>query len=210
MMAAAGKAEEEEVIARIRRMIREAKSGGMTGKEIKRCFQEKGYRYEEEFDPYTKSCSILNCLLFKVYPVIFLLLMLSYPLVRMLSGYACLLVEVSPFGEVVNPMVNCDICEGVTGAPRLRNLSRDDFMRNYAYTSRPILVEGAVLNWSAVEVFSYDFFKELYMSRPESLEEDNSRGQFFAYSSNIGSLQDLFSLPSEVASMQSEKWYIGW
>lgn len=215
---------EGEVVSRVRKVIRQAKSRGMTNKQITECFKANGYSPlipgtastsdkwtdQQELNPYKKSCLILNCMIFKVYPIIFGLLLLSYPLVRMMAGYACLLSEVSPFGEAVTPVVSCEICEGVTGAPKLNNISMDDFVRNHAYTSKPVLVEGAVSNWSALRVFSYEYFKSLYVNSPESLEDDNSKGQFFAYSSNIRDLKDLFSLPSEVATMEAEKWYIGW
>ena len=202
----------------------------MTDGEILDRLRENGYTEEEaertkikksngakkmddpaEFDPYKKMCSLLNCLVFKVYPVIFLLMLPVYPGYKLLAGSRCLLSEVSPFGEAVTPIVDCSICEGVREAPRLpSNLSMDDFIRNYAYTSRPILVEGAVSNWSALGVFSYDYFKSLYMRFEEALEDDHNSGQFFAYSSNIRDLKGLFSLPSDVATMETEKWYIGW
>lgn len=200
---------EAKVVSEVRGVIRRARSRGMTDEEITKWFEAQGYS-PDLFDPYQKACSLLNCLVFKVYPVIFLLALSAYPLFRMMAGYSCLVSEISPFGEAVNPMANCEMCEGVTGAPRLSNLSKDDFIRNYAYTSKPILVVGAVSNWTALDVFSYEYFKSLYVNSPESLEDDNSKGQFFSYSSNMGDLRDLFSLPSEVASMETEKWYIGW
>ena len=209
--------DEEEVISTVRKAIRRARSRGMTDDQILQAAQSKGYSTspKDNTDDVTDSlserlCSTMNCLLFKVYPIVFLLLLTAYPLSRMAMGYSCLLTEVSPFGEAVTPVVDCSICEGVTSAPRLTNLTRDDFVRNHAYTSRPILVVGAALNWSAVEVFSYDFFKGLYMTSPGSLDEDNDKGQFFPYSSDIRDLKELFSLPSEVATMETEKWYIGW
>ena len=195
----------------MRKAIKKAKYDGVTDAQILALAKRGGYLDDHmTSDLPRRIWSIFNCLLFKVYPIVFLLLLPVYPLFRMMGGYACLLVEVSPFGEAVVPMVDCAICEGVTSAPRLTNLSMDDFIRNYAYTSRPILVEGAVSNWPAVKVFSYDFFKSLYSQAPESLEEDHDNGQFFAYGSNIRDLKELFSLPTEVATMATEKWYIGW
>ena len=203
----------EEVVSRVRAAIRRARSGGATDEEILARAREKGFVTDIGDDVTAevsrRLCGLLNCLLFKFYPLLFLAALPAYPLFRMLTGYACLLTEVSPFGEAVTPIVDCAICEGVTSAPELTNLSMDDFVRNYAYTSRPILVKGAVLDWPAVKVFSYDYFKSLYMKSPDSLEEDNN-GQFFAYSSNIRDLKELFSLPSDVATMETEKWYIGW
>lgn len=216
---------EAEAVSRVRDIVKQARSSGLTDTEIVDCFQENGYSREhvsaspmkkgkgesaEDFNPWKKSCTILNFMLFKLYPVLFISLLPVYPAFKMFTGSACLLTELSPFGEVVTPMADCVICEGVTEAPRLFNLSKDDFIRNYAYTSKPILVVGAVSHWSALEVFSYDYFKSIYMNSQESLEEDHNSGQFFAYSSNIRDLKDLFSLPSDMATMETEKWYIGW
>lgn len=102
------------------------------------------------------------------------------------------------------------MCEGVTGALRFVNLSREDFVHHHAYSAKPIVVEGAALGWSAIDVFSYDYFKDLYQQIPGSLADDNIKGQFFSYSSNIMDLKDFFQLPTEQAEMKTERWYIGW
>ena len=102
------------------------------------------------------------------------------------------------------------VCEGVTGAFRFANLSREDFVRNHAYSAKPIVVEGAALGWSAMDVFSYEYFKDLYLRIPGSLDDDNIKGQFFSYSSNIMDLKDLFRQPTKHAEMKTERWYIGW
>lgn len=216
---------EEGVVAGIRRLLKTAKARGLTDEDINRYLKENGYSFTSRTNkktdevvegkqpvPYkTRACSLINLVAFKLSPALLILYTLLYPLFNgMVAGSTCLVTHLSPFGEVIVPLANCDMCRGVHGAPRLSNLSREDFVRHYAYSSRPILVEGAVLNWSAVEVFSYDYFKDLYLSVPGSLEEDNFTGQFFAYNSNVGNLKELFSLPVEVASMQAEKWYVGW
>ena len=205
--------EREEVLLRLKGITKRAKSKGATDEEILACLKAKGYSREtsQELSPYQRSLSLLNCLLFKVYPIVFALALLAYPIFKMMTGSPCLLIEISPFGEAVTPVVNCEsVCVGVTEAPRLTNLSKDNFIRNYAYTSKPILVVGAVSNWSALDVFSYDYFKSIYTNAPESLTEDTKYGQFFSYSSDIKDLKELFSLPSDVAAMKKEKWYIGW
>jgi hypothetical protein len=204
-----------QAVSDLKSIIKRAKRRGLKDAEIVARLEEKSHSSgpkpeEEDFDPWKKSCYCVNLLLFKIYPIFFVLLLPVYPAWKMMSGSACLLTEISPFGEAVTPIVDCAMCEDVFEAPRLVNLSQDDFIRNYAYTSKPILVEGAVSHWSALKVFSYDYFKSIYMESLDSLEEDDNSGQFFAYSSNIMSLKDLFALPSDVATMKTEKWYIGW
>jgi len=61
-----------------------------------------------------------------------------------------------------------------------------------------------------MEVFSYNYFKDLYQQSPEAIDSDTEKGQFFSYSSNIRNLKELFELSSEGVSMATEKWYIGW
>jgi len=211
--------EEKVVVEKLKIIFENARVKGLTEKDLKSFLHENGYiPADKKTDDvnlegpsvFERSLSLLNTLIFKVYPIIFLFCLSLYPLYKLAVGSPCLVNEVTPFGEILTPLVNCKMCEGVTGAPRLRNLSQEDFIRNYAYTSRPILVEGAVLHWSAIEVFSYEYFKDLYLSAPASLDEDKSSGQFFSYSSSIEDLEHLFSLPDEMASMAAEKWYIGW
>ena len=211
--------DEKVVVQKLKKIFENAKAKGLTETELKSFLHENGcLPADKKTDDvnlegpsvYQRSCSLLNTLIFKVYPIIFLLCLSVYPLYKLAVGSPCLVNEVSPFGEILTPLVSCKMCEGVTGAPRLTNLSKEDFVRNYAYNGRPILVEGAVLHWSAIKVFSYEYFKDLYLSAPASLEEDKNSGQFFSYSSSIEDLEHLFSLPDEVASMATEKWYIGW
>ncbi|XP_064407010.1 uncharacterized protein LOC135351832 isoform X3 [Halichondria panicea] len=190
-------------------ILENARSAGISETEIQGCLEKEGL-LPSPAQIMQKAWRILDILTFKVYPLLFLLSLLAYPTFKAFTGSPCLVSEVFPLAEAVTPFVDCKICKGVTHAPRLSNLSQEDFIRNYAYQSKPILVVGAASDWPALDLFSYDYFKDLYLSRPAALEGDNEQGQFFAYSSSINDLSDLFALPSEVASMSKEKWYIGW
>ena len=209
----------EEALITIRDLLKRAKTRGLTDENIYKYLKENGYSLNSRTDKKTDKVahaqptssymitrSLLNLIFFKLIPALMALSIIMYPILNMVTGATCLLTKISPFGEVMMPVVNCDMCKNVLEAPRLSNLGRDDFIRNYAYKGKPILVEGAASNWSAVEVFSYEYLKSLYLSVPKSLES----GQFFAYDSNIRDLKELFTLPTEVALMQTEKWYIGW
>ncbi len=196
-------------------ILENARSVGISEIEIQGCLEKEGLIQElpSPAQIMQKAWRILDILTFKVYPLLFLLSLLAYPTFKAFTGSPCLVSEVFPLAEAVTPFVDCKIYKGVTHAPRLSNLSQEDFIRNYAYQSKPILVVGAASDWPALDLFSYDYFKDLYLSHPAALEGDNEQGQFFAYSSSItiNNLSDLFTLPSEkVASMSKEKWYIGW
>ena len=201
-----------QVFTELSTILENAKKAGLSDQEIKECLEKEGLLQVplDRAQIIQKAWRLLDLLIFKVYPVLFLCAMLAYPVYKAFTGSPCLVSEVFPLSEAVIPFVDCGMCEGVTGAPRLTNLTQEEFIRNYAYKSKPILVVGAARDWPALGLFSYDYFKNLYLSRPGALEGDDSQGQFFSYSSNINGLNELFSLPSEVATMSKEKWYIGW
>ncbi len=202
-----------QVLTELTAILESAKSAGLSESDIKDCLEKEGLVPTSQPDYalfIKKGWWLMELLIFKVYPLLFLAALLAYPGYQMYAGSPCLLSEVFPLAEAIIPFVDCKICKGVTQAPRLTNLSQEQFMHDYAYQSRPLLVVGAARDWPALELFSYDYFKELYLSKPGSLEGENAEGQFFAYSSSINDLADLFALPSEVASMSKEKWYIGW
>jgi hypothetical protein len=90
------------------------------------------------------------------------------------------------------------------------NITRKEFALHYAHSSQPVVVVRAALHWSAMQVFSYDYFRNLYSTFPDAIDADTSKGQFFSYNSNIRNLKELFDLPSERAAMTTERWYIGW
>ena len=208
----------DKLLSDLSHILEQAKSAGLSDEEIKQCLQDEGLLQppaahggsQDKDIVYQKACSILNLLIFKVYPIVILCSLLAFPLYKMYNRSPCLVTELCPFSEAAIPFVDCRMCEGVVEAPRLVNLSQEDFIRRYAYKSKPIIVEGAANDWPALSTFSYDYFKDLYTSMPGSLDGDNTQGQFFAYSSDIKDLADLFELPSEVATMGKERWYIGW
>ena len=200
----------EETIARLCSLLEAAKSAGLSQDEISECLESEDLLSPPENDRKVlkKTCFILHCTVFKVLPVIFLLVPLYFPISAFLQGAPCLIPLPPPFRP---PLMDCKFCKGVTEAPKLAaNLSRLEFVQKYAYTSRPILVVGAASKWPAVDVFSYNYFKNLYLQLPDAIDDDTNSGQFFSYSSNIRDLNDLFQLSYERATMATEKWYIGW
>ena len=158
-------------------------------------------------------CSFKNYIsftLFKLFPALFLVLLLYFPVLRVFNSSACVLPSPGLLSDVMHPLANCSMCQGVKGAPRLVNLSRNEFMLRHAHSSRPIVVVRAALHWPAMKTFSYEYFRSLYRSHPDAIDSDTTEGQFFSYSSNIRNLRELFELTSERATMTTERWYIGW
>ncbi|XP_031571848.1 bifunctional arginine demethylase and lysyl-hydroxylase JMJD6-like [Actinia tenebrosa] len=123
----------------------------------------------------------------------------------------CLLNVNEIFNEVARKPTNCSLmCEGQTEVPRLSGLTRHNFIENYAYNGRPLVVTDAAKNWSALEVFNFSFFKQLYDRNNGSYEVNEEECQFFPYKTNFSSLREAFNMPKERAELKTEPWYFGW
>lgn len=153
-------------------------------------------------------------IMFIVLPILFLLTipsLFAYSAISTIrEGSHCISWWLPFDGLVSLPPTDCSFCAGVTEAPRLKNLSIEDFVHKYAYTGVPIIVTDATSRWRARKLFTYNYFKELYADNPQSLEDDTKEGQFFTYRSDLDDLYDLFTLPEERAALRGKKWYIGW
>ncbi|KFM65238.1 hypothetical protein X975_05541, partial [Stegodyphus mimosarum] len=67
--------------------------------------------------------------------------------------------------------------------------------------------------WNALNVFNYNFFKELYNSTEGAYRSVEEECQFFPFRTKFLSLREVFNMPEERAYMTSsdaETWYIGW
>lgn len=114
--------------------------------------------------------------------------------------------------EVARPLVDCGTCLNLKSVPVEHNISAVDFLRNYAYTSVPVLIKDATFNWTAMNKFSYQFFKDLYLKTEGSLETQDNECQFFPYNTEFDTLGDVFNMTDSRANFtEGEKpWYIGW
>lgn len=113
--------------------------------------------------------------------------------------------------EMTRPITDCKICENVYNFTVLQNVSKEEFSR-YAYLGHPLLVRGGCLDWSALDVFSFEFFKNLYSTTPGAFETVEDECQFFPFRTTFLSLYEVLNMPRERANMTSnaETWYIGW
>jgi histone arginine demethylase JMJD6 len=68
-----------------------------------------------------------------------------------------------------------------------------------------VIVKDALANWTAMEVFSYEFFRELYTK--ESSSPRSQRCQFFPYKTGFRSLIEALTMSKE---RQLTPWYFGW
>ena len=119
-----------------------------------------------------------------------------------------------PYPEIIldmfRPPVNCSICRNVHGVEKLSNLTKEEFFKNYAYTSRPVVIKDGTKDWSAQKVFSFDYFKGVYGPNSPALEALESNCQFFPYNTNFKTLKEVFNMPKKDSEMKGNPWYIGW
>jgi hypothetical protein len=103
------------------------------------------------------------------------------------------------------------MCKDVSSVLTIENLTRDEF-RNYAYSSRPMLVKGAALHWPAMQTFTYHFLKEMYETVEGAYESIEEECQILTFKTEFRSLEDVFAMPeSRVFLKGGEKpWYVGW
>ena len=105
--------------------------------------------------------------------------------------------------EVTRPLSNCSMCSNVKQALILDNPSKEQFQK-YAYSGQPLLIRGALENWTALNQFNLTFFRNLY-SQIEKDEE--SECQFLPFKTRYNRLQEI--LFSDTL-MSDKSWYVGW
>lgn len=94
-----------------------------------------------------------------------------------LSDDKCLISLPDSLSHAFRPPVDCNFCRNVTQIDRISNISPDEFEEYYAYNAKPVVVTDATLNWTALDVFDFWYFKDVY----ESLQSDGEKMncQFF-------------------------------
>ena len=74
------------------------------------------------------------------------------------------------------------------------------------------MITNATQNWTATDVFSFDFFKNLYPEDSPVLHVSEAKCQFFPYQTDFNSPYEVFHMSEDRAQLKdgSEPWYIGW
>lgn len=124
----------------------------------------------------------------------------------------CAVDPIDYIAEISRPPTSCDFCRNVSSVEKLDNVSPEYFEKVYAYSSVPVVITDGTKNWTASNVFSYDFFKSLYSKGSPALQNIEENCQFFPYKTNFSSLEEVFEMDDDRALMKdgSDPWYIGW
>lgn len=113
--------------------------------------------------------------------------------------------------EATRPISDCNHCRGLKGPIILPNMTKEDF-KPYAYSSKPIIIKGAIAHWDAVKNLNYTFLKDLYLRIPGAMESVHKDCQFLHFKSNFMTLADVFQMSEDrVNNVHGEEpWYVGW
>ncbi|CAL4086453.1 unnamed protein product, partial [Meganyctiphanes norvegica] len=112
--------------------------------------------------------------------------------------------------DVFRPPVDCNMCKDVTQIDRIQAVTPIEFEEIYAYTGRPVVITDGQKNWSAREIFSFDYFRNIYGEDSPVLANWERDCQFFPYQTEFRNLGQVFNMSEDRASMKAEPWYIGW
>ena len=124
---------------------------------------------------------------------------------------SCLIENTETVQDVFRPPVDCSMCINITEIVKVANLTKQEFAEKYAYSGQPVVVTDGTANWTAPEVFSFDYFKKLYAPKSVALASVERDCQFFPYRTNFTSLGQVFRMPKRRAQLKTGKpWYVGW
>jgi hypothetical protein len=128
-----------------------------------------------------------------------------------LTQTECIFENFEFIADMFRPFVDCSVCN-ITGIDRVSNISQKEFLEKYAYSGRPVVITDGAKGWPAADVFSFEFFKELYGPDSPNLDPYGDRDcQFFPYQTNFESLNEVFDMSEERQNgVVGKPWYIGW
>lgn len=135
---------------------------------------------------------------------------------------SCLMHTPLTITEMARPMVNCmSVCQGMDEVPIVEDMTKEEFLKSHAYSGRPVLVRHATMSWTAGKVFSFLFFKNLFLPLIEAREheeeeelhqKDYKECQFFPYNTEFIKLKDFFNITEARARLdpREKSYYVGW
>ena len=148
-----------------------------------------------------------------------------------LTKESCAFLLPEFFNPVLKKVDDCSMCLNVYKIERVEQITREDFLNKYAYTGVPLVIVGAVKNWSAMNTFNFEFLKELYTRKDlesnskthrekilKAIVKTKSKGnekkdtcQFFPYKTKFKNLKEVFEKVERGENGEWKKpWYVGW
>lgn len=209
-----------KLVTKFLKLKREAKRKGISDEEVYKIFKEEKDLNQNEpktkVNERSKKRNLTLIFLAGILPIIFGVLFMFYnqkeDFVDSIREARCAVDNSGLFIEVARPLTNCEMCRNLYHVPIEYEISVDDFSKKYAYTAVPVLIKDATKNWTAMNTFSYDFLKELYVNTSDAFEVTEEECQFFPYKTDFETLEEAFNMTDDRAHFKEgeETWYFGW
>lgn len=122
----------------------------------------------------------------------------------------CILEQNDFTMEVTRPLFKCKYCENLRVFPTATDLDPERFEQEFAYTGVPVVVRKGASNWTALDTFSVQFFREIYTSKEGYIDQVNDQCQFLAFLSKWETLGEALNMSRAEETFTEEKWYFGW
>lgn len=131
------------------------------------------------------------------------------PFIHLEDSY-CLVSMNSFLMDIFKPPSDCSICRDIKSIEKVQKISKSVFETKYAYSGLPVVIIDAMNDWKATSSFSFDFFRNMYLS--DDIIMKNVSCQFFPYRTLFNNLSDVFNMNINRAMLIEgfDPWYIGW
>ncbi|XP_046993418.1 uncharacterized protein LOC124605642 [Schistocerca americana] len=132
-------------------------------------------------------------------------------IVQSAIGIRCILPNNYFVWEATRPITDCEMCKDVKEVLVFHNITREKF-KNYAYSSRPMLMKGAASKWPAMRTFDYHFLRDLYQRIDGAYESVEDECQILTFKTEFKTLEEVFSMPESRVKLEvgEKPWYVGW
>ena len=157
-----------------------------------------------------------------------------------LTKESCALVAPEIASIMFRPINDCSMCANLKEIQKIEStVSKEEFLREYAYTGIPVVISGAISNWTALNSLNFQFLKELYakkedtsahrnasipntimesvfnsiVSTPQEVmrEQEKDVCQFFPYKTKFRDLSEVLAMElDEDNQWPVYPWYVGW
>lgn len=88
---------------------------------------------------------------------------MSYKKIEDFSKEECAIYSPDYLNSITRPINKCKMCEGLNEIKRIENVTKEEFLSKYAYSSVPVIITDALRNWTAMQVVNFEFLKGLYL-----------------------------------------------
>ncbi|XP_020812913.1 uncharacterized protein LOC110187784 [Drosophila serrata] len=127
-----------------------------------------------------------------------------------LQGKNCALSLPRTLRYALRPPESCYFCENIKHVPRLQNISPQEFEQKFAYSAAPVIVSDATQNWTAVSLFNYWYFRDVYAKAKQ--KQHIRECQFLPYKTGFLDIYEALDMPEDRVNLRprEQPWYFGW